>query len=203
MSHCHKARDLYSLIDEKEASRLDERFFDEHLAACPDCRTDFADYRSTRSLLGELPRVDVSSGFDDRVLSLVRAAVRDSRPVPPLPDTERAPAFWEGWIPRFAFLGAAAALVAFVSLSSMRTPVDGGGLAGRADETPVTTAATEPAVRTLGDRFPDLPPEVLRALNEESYVLDHVTVRPATARGNARVVAPVDYEAGGTVYVTF
>jgi hypothetical protein len=203
MKDCHNARELYSLVQEKEASRQDERFFDAHMAACAACRTEFADFRATRTLLGELPRIDVSSGFDDRVLSLVRAAVRDARPVPPLPEPDRAPAFWEGWMPRFAVLGAAAALVAFVSLSTIRTAIDGGDVARRADEAPAASASAEPIIQTLGDRFPDLPPELLRALNEESYVLDHMTVRPATASGNARVVAPVDYDAGGTVYVTF
>lgn len=205
MSDCHKARDLYSLIHEKEASRQDERYFDAHLSTCPNCRTGFADFRSTQTLLNGLPRIDVSSGFDDRVLSMVRAAVREARPVPPLPEPERAPAFWEGWMPRFAMLGASAALVALLAGSVLRTtPLTGGAdMAGDVSIEAPSTVAAEPVVHTLSDRFPDLPPEVLRALSEESYVLDHMTVRPATAFGNARVVAPVDYEAGGTVYVTF
>jgi hypothetical protein len=58
-------------------------------------------------------------------------------------------------------------------------------------------------VRTLRDRFPDLPPEVARALDEESYVLDRMVLMPSEGPGEVRVVAPVGFESGGPVYVTF
>jgi hypothetical protein len=43
---------------------------------------------------------------------------------------------------------------------------------------------------------------VLRSLDEESYVLDRVTVHPAVS-GGQRVVAPVSDEVGGPVFITF
>ena len=74
---------------------------------------------------------------------------------------------------------------------------------GQANLAPRTLSAqVEPVVDRLEDRFPNLPPEVLRSLDEESYVLDRMTVRPAM-NGGQRVVAPVSDEAGGAVFITF
>ena len=171
MSDCHKTRELYSLVLEQEASRLDQRYFDSHLSACAECRRDWLDFKSSQSLLAALPR------------PVVPVAVE--------------PAWWQAWVPRFGLAAAAAALVAMVTLP--RTPVSNDVAALPA---PGSTAQVQPVVDRLEDRFPDLPAEVLRSLDEESYVLDRMTVRPSVS-GGSRVVAPVDYESGGTVYVTF
>jgi anti-sigma factor RsiW len=202
MSDCKKAHDLFSLALEHEASQYEQTFVDGHLSACADCRREWLDFKESQSMLAALPRLVVSASFEDRVMAAMREAVREQRPVPewrPVVDAE--PSWWQAWLPRFGLAGAAAALVALVTFPALRPGTSGLG-AGGAGTAPVSTAQAQPVVDRLEDRFPDLPPEVLRSLDEESYVLDRMTVRPAVS-GGQRVVAPVSDEAGGSVFITF
>lgn len=199
MMDCHKSRDLYSVILDQEASQYDQRFFDGHLSNCPECRRDWLDFKASQAILQNLPRVLVSASFEDRVMASVRDAVRDSRPAPTWVAEETEPRWWQVWVPRFGLAAATAALFAIVNFPF---PNPGGKSDQATQLDPGAMAMTTPVVQRLEDRFPDLPPEVLRSLDEESYVLDRMTIRPATS-GNSRVVAPVDYEPGGAVYVTF
>jgi hypothetical protein len=132
-------------------------------------------------------------------MASVREAVRESRPAPAWLAPEAESRWWQVWVPRFGLATATAALVAVALASAFQSGIPQ-GFASFFVKGGGTTI--EPMVQRLEDRFPDLPPEVLRSLDEESYVLDRMTVRPASS-GNSRVVAPVDYEPGGAVYVTF
>jgi hypothetical protein len=152
-----------------------------------------------QSLVTTLPRIGITPDFEERVLMAVRTAQRDERLLPLLEQPSDEPRWWEGWIPRFALAGAAAALVVMVMLPTVGQNVKSQSLATRM----ISQPTVQPVVQRLEDRFPDLPPEVLRSLDEESYVLDKMTVQPATSRGRARVVAPVVDESHGPVYVTF
>jgi|GEM_PF-3166741 len=192
MMDCHKSRDLYSVILDQEASQYDQRFFDGHLSDCPKCRRDWLDFKASQAILQDIPRVLVSASFEDRVMASVREAVRDARPAPTWVAEETEPRWWQVWVPRFGLAAATAAATAALFAIVDFPQVDPRGKSGQIVQ----------SVQRLEDRFPDLPPEVLRSLDEESYVLDRMTIRPATS-GNSRVVAPVDYEPGGAVYVTF
>lgn len=200
MIDCHKARDSYSLILDQEASQYDQRFFDSHLSACADCRRDWLDFKASQAMLLDLPRVQVSASFEDRVMAGVREAVREARPAPAWVVEDTEPRWWQAWMPRFGLAAGAAAL--FAVMIPQLVPGPGPRPDQRVAMNQAAVVTTEPVVQRLEDRFPDLPPEVLRSLDEESYVLDRMTIRPATS-GNSRVVAPVDYEPGGAVYVTF
>lgn len=202
MSDCNKARGIFSPHLENEASALEERFLSTHLVACSACREELDDLKATRELLAGLPRLAPSADFESQVLERVRAAQRQ-------PVEERAPLilefrprWWEGWIPRFALAGAAAALLVLASVNSLNRR-SGGLTAGVPDSAPLTSTSATPVVSRLEDRFPDLPPEVRRALDEEGYVLDRMTIRPATSPGQTRVLAPVEQDATSPVYVTF
>ena len=202
MSDCHKSRDLFSVILDQEASQFDQRLFDGHLSNCYDCRQDWLDFKASQAILKDLPRVAVSASFEDRVMAGMREAVRESRPAPAWVAEESEPRWWQAWLPRFTMAAATAALVIMAAGTVLHPKGQGGLVADLVNLNRDRPAVIEPAFQRLEDRFPDLPPEVLRSLDEESYVLDRMTVRPATS-GDSRVVAPVDYEPGGAVYVTF
>ena len=196
---CHKTRDYFSLILDQEASHHEQRFFDGHLSDCANCRHDWLDFKASQAILLDLPRVLVSESFEDRVMASVREAVRESRPAPTWVAENAEPRWWQVWMPRLGMASAAAALLVLAFIGGPDpAPKSGPGIA----QNQIAVVTTEPAMERLEDRFPDLPPEVLRALDEESYVLDRMTIRPATS-GNSRVLSPVDYEPGGAVYVTF
>jgi len=202
MSDCHKSRDLYSVILDMEASQFDQRFFDGHLSGCSDCRQDWLDFKASQAILKDLPRVAVSASFEERVMAGVREAVRESRPAPAWVAEESEPRWWQAWLPRFTMAAATAALVIMATSAVLNPRGQGGLVAGLLNLNGNRSAVIEPGFQRLEDRFPDLPPEVLRSLDEESYVLDRMTVRPATS-GDSRVVAPVDNEPGGAVFVVF
>jgi len=203
MNDCQKVREFFSLALEHETSQFEQKLVDGHLAICGDCRQEWLEFEESQSMLAALPRVTVSASFEDRVMAAMREAVRESRPAPEWRSTEAEPSWWQGWFPRLGLAGAAASLVALVTFGQF-LPGRGNGPAGTAglNHPSAVTAQVTPVVDRLEDRFPDLPPEVLRSLDEESYVLDRMTVRPAMS-GGQRVVAPVSDEAGGAVFITF
>jgi predicted anti-sigma-YlaC factor YlaD len=200
MNDCQKARDLFSLALENEASQFEQRQIDGHLSACDDCRREWLEFKESQLMLAALPRVAVSASFEDRVMAAMREAVREARPAPEWRPVEAEPAWWQGWFPRLGMAGAAAALVAFFSFQQMQSRPD--GTTASLTTGTALTAQVEPVVDRLQDRFPDLPAEVLRSLDEESYVLDRMTVHPGVS-GGQRVVAPVSDNAGGPVFITF
>lgn len=203
MNDCKQARELFSLALEHEASQFEQKFVDSHLSACGDCREEWLEFKESQSMLASLPRVAVSADFEDRVMAAMREAVREARPAPEWRPAAAEPAWWQGWFPRLGLAGAAAALVALFSYQQIG-PGNGNHAGDSAERISPSAVPVQVAsgVDRLEDRFPDLPPEVLRSLDEESYVLDRMTVRPAIS-GGQRVVAPVSDEAGGAVFITF
>src|SRR5262245_20575561 len=113
MTNCHRARQLYSVSHEGEASAADTTFLDGHLESCTTCREEFAEFKETFRLLKSLPRVEASPEFENLVLARLRAAADEPLPTRRV-DVTQATAdspWWSGWIPRFALAGAAAALL--------------------------------------------------------------------------------------------
>ncbi len=190
--NCNNVQDIFSLILEEEASAREFSDFNNHLADCPGCRSEFEVFKVTSDLVRTISPIDPTPGFEDRVLARIRAA--GSAPAPLEFPVERSDERLSGgWFPRLGLAAAAAVLVA-VSFLALQGTNQGPGsqMAVREDR----------SVVTLKDRLPDLPDEVVDALNEESFVLDRMVVRPGSGEGNARVVAPVGYE-NGPVYVAF
>ena len=92
----------------KESERLDA---EKHLAGCAACRLRVNEFRAVGSLLGELPMIMPSEGFDARVHALVAA--------------EPVKQSWWAWLnfsPRIAF-AASMLLLATLWLGYSRTTV--------------------------------------------------------------------------------
>jgi predicted anti-sigma-YlaC factor YlaD len=66
MNDCQKARELFSLALEHEASQFEQRVVDGHLSACDACRREWLEFKESQSMLAALPRVSVSASFEDR-----------------------------------------------------------------------------------------------------------------------------------------
>jgi anti-sigma factor RsiW len=113
---------LQSLLSEAidgTLSPAEARDFDAHVADCPPCRTLLGDVKESLALLEELPSVEVGSDFDAAVWKRLRAERR-------LATARTIPARVRDWVGafrpaaslRWAPLGAAAAILAWVALSS-------------------------------------------------------------------------------------
>jgi anti-sigma factor RsiW len=204
MSACDKTRNLFSLYSDGEASPHDRRDVESHLEGCPGCRREFAACSAVTKLLADLPRVEPTPGFEDRVLARVRASAVPQAPDPVIAiDLPREPRWWQGFIPRFAAAGAAFALVLFAVSRMVGGPAEGPAAeAPLAESVPVSPAGTEKPL-SLEQIYPDLPSEVVRALDTDSYVLDRMEVQPGSPESNVRVVAPLQVSSGDPVYVTF
>jgi len=188
--NCNNVQDIFSLILEDEASAVERAAFQDHLAGCSRCRDDFEVFRATSDLVRNLSPIEPSPGFEDRILSRIRAAGSSSLPPVPI-EMPREGGFWSGWFPRVGLAAAAAAFIIFAFTSQKKSE----------DQAP-SMAQGSGGVETLKERMPDLPDEVVDALNQDSYVLDKMVVRPGSGQGDVQVVAPVGYESG-PVYVAF
>ena len=79
------SKDLIAYLDGR-ANSSDRRRIEEHLAGCPACRSRAEEMRKVSVLLGELPAIEPSFGFDARVRQRVAAEPQRSwfwRLVPP------------------------------------------------------------------------------------------------------------------------
>lgn len=118
--NCDRVQDLLSEAIDGTLSPAESGSFHAHLAGCVGCRTALADVRESLALLNELPAVEPREGFDDAVWTLIRAErrARDgglrARVIRGLDEL----AAGGGWL-RWAPLGAAAALLAWVAVSPM------------------------------------------------------------------------------------
>lgn len=79
------SKDLIAYLDGR-ANASDRRKIEDHLASCPACRNRAEEMRRVSMLLGELPAIEPSFGFDARVRQRVAAEPQRSwfwRLVPP------------------------------------------------------------------------------------------------------------------------
>lgn len=126
---------LIAFVDER-ASATERRDVEAHLAGCAACRTRVEQFRSISNLLGEVPALEPSFGFDARVRQRVAA--------------EPQRASWFAWfVPQARLALSAAMLVALtvwmVKLPASRPPAP----------TPQPTAATAPSEQDF-DAIKDL-----------------------------------------------
>lgn len=196
MKDCDKVRCLFSACLEGEASLAETSLLEEHLSRCSGCRNDYAAFSTTAALVRKLPRIEPSAGFEDRVLQLTRQAVAaGARPERIEIALDRR--WWEGWVPRLALGGAAAALALVGALTIGRGPLP---IVGKESPGSSQVAANRQEIQTLKDLYPDLTPDMIESTDG---VLDRVVIQHGSANGDLRVVAPVDYGSNGPVYVTF
>jgi len=208
MNHCDRVDALLSAYVERETSPAETRFVDGHLTHCSRCRAQLGGLRSLLQNLSEMPRVQVSDDFTERVLARTvgtEPAGLDEPVIVPLPD--RRPA----WVLPLA----AAATLALVLLATTR-------FAPRGVEQPI--AVREPAATVPGSGatpasapvFPqveelvNLYPELVADTSEvqslgtarDSYVLEPFELRSPVGGGEP-VVTPVSAGTEDKVLVTF
>jgi len=89
------------------AAPADRRTVESHLAICDACRARVAEFRAVSSLLGELPAIEPSFGFDARVRQRVAAE--------PQPG-------WFAWFAPQARLALSAAMLVAVTVLMVKLP---------------------------------------------------------------------------------
>jgi hypothetical protein len=137
----------------------------------------------------------VSPGFEDRVLAKIRAASVSPRDVERPVEISFEPRWWQGWFPRLALGGAAAALALLATFVIPNGPWKG--------KEPL--AQSDASEETLEKLYPGISPEMLQSMQNltQDGVLDRMVIQSGSPTGDFRVVAPVDYGTDGPVYVTF
>jgi anti-sigma factor RsiW len=65
---CSHVRQELSAFMDNELDGATRRKVEHHLTGCPECREYFHDFIKVDSLVQQLPRIDVSRGFADRVM---------------------------------------------------------------------------------------------------------------------------------------
>jgi hypothetical protein len=158
--NCDKTKDLFSEAIDGAMSPVEARDFETHLAGCPPCRVAFGDLKDALSVLGELPSIDVGPEFDDAVWRRLRAEQRaGEQPGVTLGERVRE---WVGGLRlgsswRWAPLGAAAAILGWVALSSDQAALPGTSREKGASGGLVRVESTVPDTETLL-RNPDFIP---------------------------------------------
>src|ERR1700733_11598804 len=99
---------LIAFADER-ASAAERRDVESHLAGCAVCRTRVQEFSSVSKLLGELPAVEPSFGFDARVRQRVAAEPRPG---------------WFAWLVPQARLALSAAMLVALTVWMVKWPAD-------------------------------------------------------------------------------
>lgn len=97
---------LIAYLDQR-ANPAERRKVEEHLAGCAACRTRAEEFRRVSSVLGEMPAIEPSFGFDARVRQRVAAEPRQS---------------WFGWFEPQARFALSAALLVALTVWVVRLP---------------------------------------------------------------------------------
>jgi anti-sigma factor RsiW len=99
---------LIALMDER-ATASERRDVEAHLATCSACRARLEEFRSVSNLLGELPAVEPSFGFDARVRQRVAA---------------EPPAGWLAWFVPQGRLALAAVMLVALTVFMVKLPAN-------------------------------------------------------------------------------
>jgi len=183
--------DLVSEAIDGTLAPADSDRFHAHLTACPRCRALFGDVKECLTLLAEQPTLEAREGFDERVWARIRAE-RSPRAdgwrarIARWGESLVADGAWTRWAP----IGAAAALLAWVAVSPPGLPA-GGAVAARdasappaaAGEVDVAAVAEEPADAEVDPDFepveyPAGMPEAIQLLLEASEAAEQDLVNP-------------------------
>jgi len=100
---------LIAFVDER-ASATERRDVEAHLAGCPACRTRVDQFRGIANLLGEVPAIEPSFGFDARMWQRVAA--------------EPQRASWFAWLVPQARLALSAAMLVALTVWMVKLPAN-------------------------------------------------------------------------------
>lgn len=208
MTHCDRVDALLSAYVEQETSPAETRFVDGHLTLCPRCRLQLDEMRSLLARLSQLPKVEASAGFTERVLAQTTGLEPAGLEEPVLIELPSTRPVW-------AVPLAAAAGLALVIFTVARFAV--GPEATKTPSPSTTTVAQQPypgsetsappEVRDLTTLHPGLENEVEGeavpiGMVRDSYVLDAYELREPAGGGNLTLTR-VSAEPGTRVVVTF
>lgn len=70
--NCGQARNLFSAYWDDVVTQAEREWLESHFASCPSCRREYDQLTHTLEAVSDLPRVEVSPGFADRVLAEAR-----------------------------------------------------------------------------------------------------------------------------------
>jgi anti-sigma factor RsiW len=112
------------------AAPAERRDVESHLADCAACRARVAEFRAVSSLLGELPAIEPSFGFDARVRQRVAAE--------PQPG-------WFAWLVPQARLALSAAMLVALTVLMLKLP-------GNRSQAPVPVASTAAPATASSDQ---------------------------------------------------
>jgi len=187
--NCRQARNLFSAYWDDEITQGEREWLESHFSSCPSCRREYDALARTLEALSDLPRVEVSNGFADRVLA---AAKRRS------PAVDRMPVPVRRWVP----ITATAVLLAIVAAMVMQwsgMPLGPRHQGSVALEQPVLTqpqpVQTEPATPAMATvtspdwvaRAAGVTDSLFDHSEDVEFILDPVTLRKGRAHTVVRV----------------
>ncbi len=88
--NCGQAGNLFSAYWDDELTQGEREWLESHFASCPTCRREYDQLTRTLEQMSALPRVEVSSGFAERVLASARRRA---------PAADRMPIAARRWVP--------------------------------------------------------------------------------------------------------
>jgi anti-sigma factor RsiW len=189
--NCRQARPLFGAYWDDELTQAEREWLESHFTSCTSCRREYEDLSRTVDVVGQLPRVEVSSDFADRVLARARRRA---------PVVDRIPAAAPRWIP----ITAAAVLIAVLGAMVMQwsgMPLAPRRSTGVAERTAVAQperiapapARSGDAATTLDDGLVADAAGISDSLFDHSedveFILDSVTLRKGRATTVVRVPA--------------
>jgi anti-sigma factor RsiW len=202
--NCRQSRGLFSAYWDDELTQAEREWLEAHFATCPSCRREYDEMTRAVELVGALPRVEVETGFAEKVLATARRKA---------PAQDRIPITTSRWIP----LTAVAALVAVMGGTALQwiglPKVQRSGAPSVEEQVvlqPVRiaeegTAGREPNARAEAEPEPlaamgDIPDSLFDHSEDVEFILDGVTLR----KGRAHTV-PLGPDAvrGAAAVITF
>ena len=203
--NCRQAGKLFGAYWDDELTQAEREWLEAHFVSCAECRRGYEDLTRTLELVGDLPRVEISQDFADRVLVKARRRA---------PATDRVPAAARPWIP----ITATAALLAV--LGGMVLQWTGVPLAPRRPATasidqpvlvgpepaPVLARGPEPAATAASEAglvagAVGVPDSLFDHAEDVEFILDSVTLRKGRAHTVVRV--PAGPTRGEQAVITF
>jgi anti-sigma factor RsiW len=208
MTHCDRVDALLSAYIEQDTSPAETRFVDGHLTLCPRCRQQLDEMRTLLARLSQLPRVETSADFTERVIARTTGLEPAGLEEPVLIELPSRRPVW-------AVPLAAAAALALVIVTVTRLTVG----TAPSPETAQTPSPSAPTLVQVSQPEVDGPPEVTDLTNlhpelkkegegvsigmvRDSYVLDAYELREPAGGGNLTLTR-VSAEPGTRVVVTF
>lgn len=140
MSECHFMKESMPLLLTESLERDRRELTHQHIEACAACADEWASYRDTWALLGQLPEVEAPARMRERFLTTIGAVEHAERPSQNVVAFRRRPA--AKWLAQAA---AVVVLAGGAYLAGQRRA------AVRVDPVPVTLASVQPAAYSIAE----------------------------------------------------